>query len=266
MESVCMKENYERRHGNKETYRILTVDGGGVCGIIPAFWICEIEKRTHKPVSHLFNMFAGTSTGGILLAGLSVPKNDDGFTPMYRSYDLLDFYNSRASEFFELIHLETIHLLTQLWQQVQHRHIFLHIESKVKAFLMMVVYVQITVALTEAMRYSISKDNIFMLSLGTGTYIPDSLSNESSRGLLFWAANLHQLALQAQIGNSDISISNTLGQKYKRWQVWFENDMCLDDYSDEHLNNLLNFANQFIEQIDESEENSFNKTVEYLLN
>ena len=36
-------------------------------GIIPAMWLDEIERRTLKPVSHLFN----TSCGGIIAAWLA---------------------------------------------------------------------------------------------------------------------------------------------------------------------------------------------------
>ncbi|CAG8505931.1 11268_t:CDS:2 [Gigaspora rosea] len=46
------------------SYKILSIDGGGIRGILPALWLSEIEYRTHRPISHLFNMIAGTSTGG----------------------------------------------------------------------------------------------------------------------------------------------------------------------------------------------------------
>lgn len=52
---------------------MLAIDGGGIKGILPAFWLSEIEIKTKRPISHLFNMIAGTSTGGILAAGLSIP-------------------------------------------------------------------------------------------------------------------------------------------------------------------------------------------------
>lgn len=52
---------------------ILSIDGGGIRGIIPAAFLTEIEMRTGKPVSALFDLVAGTSTGGILAAALTVP-------------------------------------------------------------------------------------------------------------------------------------------------------------------------------------------------
>lgn len=44
---------------------------------MPAFWLNEIEKKVNKPISHIFNMIAGTSTGGIIAAGLSAPLLTD---------------------------------------------------------------------------------------------------------------------------------------------------------------------------------------------
>ena len=52
---------------------ILSIDGGGMRGIIPALLLAEIERRTQKPISQLFNLIAGTSTGGILALGMVKP-------------------------------------------------------------------------------------------------------------------------------------------------------------------------------------------------
>jgi patatin-like phospholipase/acyl hydrolase len=54
---------YARVHENKIKYNILSVDAGGVRGIVPAVWLNEIENRTRRPISHMFNMMSGTSTG-----------------------------------------------------------------------------------------------------------------------------------------------------------------------------------------------------------
>ena len=52
------------------TVRILSVDGGGIRGILPARLLQEIERRTGKPAADLFHLIAGTSTGGIIGCGL----------------------------------------------------------------------------------------------------------------------------------------------------------------------------------------------------
>ena len=47
---------------------ILAIDGGRIRGIIPALLLQEIEKRTTLHISDLFDVIAGSSTGGILAA------------------------------------------------------------------------------------------------------------------------------------------------------------------------------------------------------
>lgn len=46
-------------------YPILSIDGGGIRGIIPATVLVEIETITKKPISQLFHLIGGTSTGGL---------------------------------------------------------------------------------------------------------------------------------------------------------------------------------------------------------
>src|SRR5690606_26698815 len=63
------------------TVRILSIDGGGIRGIIPALILSRIQKRlddaeVRKPYPELFDLIAGTSTGGIIALGLAVPKHE----------------------------------------------------------------------------------------------------------------------------------------------------------------------------------------------
>lgn len=81
-------ENDTSRHSIK----ILSIDGGGIRGILPAGILAEIEKRTAQPASALFDLMAGTSTGGILVLGLTKPKL--GTTePACTAAELVDFYH-----------------------------------------------------------------------------------------------------------------------------------------------------------------------------
>lgn len=54
-------------------FRILSIDGGGICGILPVSVLAELELRylDGKPIGNYFDMIAGTSTGGIIALGLS---------------------------------------------------------------------------------------------------------------------------------------------------------------------------------------------------
>lgn len=53
--------------------KILSLDGGGIKGIIPCTILDYIEKKTDTPISELFHVIAGTSTGGIIALGLTMP-------------------------------------------------------------------------------------------------------------------------------------------------------------------------------------------------
>ena len=59
----------------------LAIDGGGVRGLIPARLLCEIERRTGKPIADLFDQISGSSIGGILALTLVKPGVDG--TPAY---------------------------------------------------------------------------------------------------------------------------------------------------------------------------------------
>jgi patatin-like phospholipase/acyl hydrolase len=54
-------------------FRILSIDGGGICGILPASVLAELEARFLGGASAAgcFDMIAGTSTGGIIALGLA---------------------------------------------------------------------------------------------------------------------------------------------------------------------------------------------------
>lgn len=54
-------------------FRILSIDGGGICGILPASVLAELEIRylDGQPIGAYFDMIAGTSTGGIISLALS---------------------------------------------------------------------------------------------------------------------------------------------------------------------------------------------------
>jgi predicted acylesterase/phospholipase RssA len=71
--------------------RILSLDGGGIRGIIPARLLQRIEDGTGKPASDLFHLIAGTSTGGILGCGLAAGKP---------ARDIANLYANRGGEIF----------------------------------------------------------------------------------------------------------------------------------------------------------------------
>ena len=53
--------------------RVLCIDGGGIRGLIPALVLAELEQRTGRRTADMFDLIAGTSTGGILACALAKP-------------------------------------------------------------------------------------------------------------------------------------------------------------------------------------------------
>ena len=50
--------------------RVLFLDGGGVRGLILVEMLMEIERRTGRKITELFDWFVGTSIGSVVAAGL----------------------------------------------------------------------------------------------------------------------------------------------------------------------------------------------------
>lgn len=78
--------------------KVLCVDGGGIRGILPAMVLAEIEKRTEKPACDLFDLIAGTSTGGIIAMGLVLPGPDD--RPAFKASDGVAIYADQGPKIF----------------------------------------------------------------------------------------------------------------------------------------------------------------------
>lgn len=88
------------RAPKRAIYPILSIDGGGIRGIIPATMLVAIEGFTRKPISKLFKLIGGTSTGGILALGLTKPNNSDPNMPQYSAQDLLNLYTTEHRNIF----------------------------------------------------------------------------------------------------------------------------------------------------------------------
>jgi len=66
-------------------FRILSIDGGGICGILPAAVLAELERRflRGRPIPGYFDMIAGTSTGGIIALALGVGMTAAAIRDLY---------------------------------------------------------------------------------------------------------------------------------------------------------------------------------------
>ncbi|UXP31644.1 patatin-like phospholipase family protein [Reichenbachiella agarivorans] len=81
--------------------RILSIDGGGIRGIIPGQIIVEIEKEFRIQVSDYFDLVAGTSTGGILACAYLCPDGKSK-KPKFSAEQVVDLYFDRGDEIFDI--------------------------------------------------------------------------------------------------------------------------------------------------------------------
>jgi uncharacterized protein len=91
----------------KELIKVLSIDGGGIRGIIPAVVLAAIEDRTGHPACELFDLIAGTSTGGIIALGVTVP-DDKGQQPRWSARELAGMYESEGPKIFHRSLVRTI--------------------------------------------------------------------------------------------------------------------------------------------------------------
>ncbi|GFK94765.1 hypothetical protein NNJEOMEG_02612 [Fundidesulfovibrio magnetotacticus] len=64
--------------------RILSIDGGGMRGLIPATILATMERLAGKPIGHLVDLVAGTSTGGIIAAAVAAGIPMERVRRLYR--------------------------------------------------------------------------------------------------------------------------------------------------------------------------------------
>jgi uncharacterized protein len=77
--------------GNLNRKFLLSIDGGGIRGILPAAALLRLERLTGKPAREVFSFVAGTSTGALMAAAIAagVP-----------AAQILDIYLKRGREIF----------------------------------------------------------------------------------------------------------------------------------------------------------------------
>ena len=78
--------------------KILSIDGGGVRGIISICILKELESKLHGPIQDHFNCITGTSVGGIIAAILSIKDENGNFK--YDAHYLYDNFAQFAKEIF----------------------------------------------------------------------------------------------------------------------------------------------------------------------
>lgn len=67
--------------------RVLSIDGGGMRGLLALHCLDYLEKKSGRPVSELFDVMVGTSSGAFIVAALSAPL--DRSTPRFTAAELI---------------------------------------------------------------------------------------------------------------------------------------------------------------------------------
>jgi patatin-like phospholipase/acyl hydrolase len=94
--------------------RILSIDGGGIRGILPGVILTRLEyklqnlvKDDSRRLADYFDFFAGTSTGGILSLSYLIPNKED--RPLLTAQESVNLYLDRGDEIFDV----------NLWQKLK---------------------------------------------------------------------------------------------------------------------------------------------------
>ncbi|XP_022951738.1 patatin-like protein 2 [Cucurbita moschata] len=83
---------------------ILSIDGGGIRGIIPGVILNFLESELQKldgeeaRIADYFDVIAGTSTGGLVTAMISAPNEND--RPLFSAKDIKQFYLDHSPKIF----------------------------------------------------------------------------------------------------------------------------------------------------------------------
>lgn len=92
----------------KPKARILSLDGGGIRGIVPASILDYIEKELQRKtensnarIADFFDMIVGTSTGGILACFYLLPNPKGTPSSKYDAQKALELYSKHGSQIFD---------------------------------------------------------------------------------------------------------------------------------------------------------------------
>jgi patatin-like phospholipase/acyl hydrolase len=83
----------------KRVVVVLSLDGGGTRGLYTARLLQAIEEECGKPISEIFDVVSGTSTGGILALALNTPALD---RPKFTGADAVKLYRDLAKTIFPI--------------------------------------------------------------------------------------------------------------------------------------------------------------------
>jgi patatin-like phospholipase/acyl hydrolase len=88
--------------------KILSIDGGGIRGVIPGMVMKYMEEQLQKKtgnsdarITDYFDFLAGTSTGGILTCALLVPSKEKSDRPKFSAAEAVELYLANGEKIFK---------------------------------------------------------------------------------------------------------------------------------------------------------------------
>ncbi|WP_044282909.1 patatin-like phospholipase family protein [Candidatus Amoebophilus asiaticus] len=99
---------------SNKKFRILSIDGGGIRGIIPARILQGMEEQTGKHIFELFDVVIGTSTGSLLSLALVTPNEQGG--AKYKAGDVVGFYRQQGPKIFYSSWVHNLYTGWGLWR------------------------------------------------------------------------------------------------------------------------------------------------------
>jgi patatin-like phospholipase/acyl hydrolase len=326
-----MASEYEISNSCREKalFKILSIDGGGVRGILPAVLLLEIEKRCHCYLKDVFDMFTGTSIGALIASSYVVPEAIGSTKPSRCTADTLEFYMKHAKNIFPSSFLsnfkrifapkysnqglhDTIKSLTKDYRMgdtlkeliipaVNCEVCLLHTEyfsthaarnNNDRNVLLSDVLMATCAAPTYFPSYEIKglgcfvdgslttqnpsknafetakrqfsrrENEIFMLSMGTGTLATDLFEEKlnTPKSMIHWISNIPLYIIKGQANNTHRYLQSVLDyDKYNRLDVYLENSIPIDD--NDYLTDLIDLGTEYVEE----NTDRINKIVEVLL-
>jgi patatin-like phospholipase/acyl hydrolase len=98
-------KNVESQPSTGKTFKILSIDGGGIRGIFPAAYLNYLVQKLGDPrqIRSHFDLLAGTSTGGIIVLALALDLPLAKILDLYRNASHKIFRKSLSSIFCGII-------------------------------------------------------------------------------------------------------------------------------------------------------------------
>ncbi|KAL9392111.1 hypothetical protein Peur_016031 [Populus x canadensis] len=198
---------------------ILSIDGGGIRGIIPGTILSFLESELQKldgadaRLADYFDVISGTSTGGLMTAMLAAPNKQN--RPLFAAKDINDFYLENSPKIFpqDGSPFASAENLIKTLKGPQYDGKFLHsiVKEKLGDTRLHQTLTNITLVAISEVSKEINRDNpdffpikpmeydrFLVLSLGTGTAKSEGkydADKAAKWGILGWLTSGHSTPL-----------------------------------------------------------------------